>query len=82
MKKFLEDCPYSIMDKNSLLMVISFQPLEEGIVGQALRRWKREKLGRTGTKKPLVPSEEEIEENSRSKSAKLHSFLFTNSEEE
>ena len=33
-------------------------------------------MGKYGTKKPLDPSVEEIEENSKSKSAKLYTFLF------
>ena len=59
-----------------MLMVITFHSLEEKLVSQAMARWKKAKLGDLATKKPVEPSQEEIEENSRSKSAKLYSFIF------
>lgn len=60
----------------SLLMIITFHSLEEKLVSQAMARWRKSKLGDVATKKALGPGDEEISENSRSKSAKLHSFLF------
>jgi 16S rRNA (cytosine1402-N4)-methyltransferase len=57
-------------------MVITFHSLEERIVSQTFNKWRKAKLGDFGTKKPIEPSEEELAENSRSKSAKLYSFLF------
>lgn len=57
-------------------MVITFHSLEEKLVAQAMARWKKAKLGDHATKKPIEPSDEEIAENSRSKSAKLYSFIF------
>lgn len=75
-QKFFEDCPNKIMDKNSLLIVITFQSLEEKLILSSMMKWKKEKLGELGLKKPLVPTEEEVEENSRSKSAKLFAFMF------
>ena len=62
--------------QESLLMVITFHSMEEKLVSQAMARWKKSKLGDQATKKPFVPSELEISENSRSKSAKLYSFIF------
>ena len=41
-----------------------------------MAKWRKAKLGDYATKKAVEPSEEEIAENSRSKSAKLYSFLF------
>lgn len=41
-----------------------------------MAKWKKNKLGDIGTKKPVEASEIELEENSRSKSAKLYTFLF------
>jgi len=35
-------------------------------------------LGEIGIRKPLGASEEELEENTRSKSAKLYAFIFDN----
>jgi len=57
-------------------MVITFHSLEEKLVSQAMARWRKAKLGDVATKKTILPSEEELEENSRSRSAKLFSFLF------
>ena len=62
--------------QESMLMVITFHSLEEKLVSQAMAKWKKAKLGDLATKKPVMPSELELEENSRSKSAKLYSFIF------
>lgn len=74
-EKFLEQ-QSMILDKNSMLMVITFHSLEERMISQQFHIWKKESLGDLGTKKPLMPSAEEYEENPRSKSAKLYTFLF------
>ena len=76
--KFLEDAPKSLMDRGSLMMIITFHSLEEKIVSQCFNKWRKNKLGDFGTKKPLEPSQEEIEENSRSHSAKLFTFIMNN----
>jgi 16S rRNA (cytosine1402-N4)-methyltransferase len=57
-------------------MVITFHSLEERLVSHAMAFWRKSKLGEVGTSKPLEASEAELEENSRSRSAKLYSFLF------
>lgn len=64
------------MDTNSLIMVITFHSLEERIVSQSLAKWKRNKMGEYGTKRPIEPNSQEVEENSKSKSAKLFTFQF------
>lgn len=56
------------------LVVISFHSLEDRIVKQTMQRWFDMELGIKLTKKPLVPSEEEMQMNSRSRSAKLRGF--------
>ena len=77
LSRFLDLCPTQVLSpRESLLLVITFHSLEEKMVSQAFNKWKKAKLGSFGTKKPLEPSEEEVEENSRSRSAKLFSFLF------
>lgn len=60
----------------SLLMIITFHSLEEKLVSQAMARWRKAKLGNVGTKKVIAPSQEELTENTPSKSAQLHSFIF------
>ena len=64
------------MDEGSLMMIITFHSLEEKIVSQYFNKWRKNKLGDFGTKKPLEPTSEEIEENSRSRSAKLFTFIM------
>ncbi len=57
------------------IAVISFHSLEDRIVKEAFRSWQKDGLGDSATKKPLVPSEEEIKRNPRSRSAKLRIFI-------
>ncbi len=53
------------------LAVISFHSLEDRIIKQIFREYEDKGFGRRITKKPIVPSEEEIQKNSRARSAKL-----------
>lgn len=51
--------------------IISFHSLEDRIVKHALKRYAAEKRVKILTKKPVVPSEEEVAANKRARSAKL-----------
>tara|TARA_S200000501_G_scaffold369004_1_gene407729 strand:+ start:3846 stop:4736 length:891 start_codon:yes stop_codon:yes gene_type:complete len=53
------------------IVIISFHSLEDRKVKHAFKFLKSENKMKILTKKPLIPSEEEVLENSRSKSAKL-----------
>ena len=53
------------------MAVISFQSLEDRIVKHFNKEKEREELARIITKKPITPTEEEIKENPKSRSAKL-----------
>ena len=53
------------------IVIISFHSLEDRKIKQNFRQLKNEKKMKILTKKPLIPSKEEILENSRSRSAKL-----------
>lgn len=53
------------------MVIISFHSLEDRIVKQGFKKLTEEGLGKIITKKPIVPTEEEIKLNPRSRSAKL-----------
>lgn len=67
LETFLQKAPLWLKP-NGRLAIISFHSLEDRIVKHAL---KASDLLRVITKKPIVPTEAEIEQNSRSRSAKL-----------
>lgn len=53
------------------MAVISFHSLEDRIVKNIYRTWVDEGAGTLVTKKPITPSDEELERNPKSRSAKL-----------
>lgn len=60
-----------ILAPGGILTVISFHSLEDRIVKNFFREMKKEGRLEILTKKPVVPSDEEIKSNPRSRSAKL-----------
>ncbi|MEI6042684.1 MAG: 16S rRNA (cytosine(1402)-N(4))-methyltransferase RsmH [bacterium] len=56
------------------LVVISYHSLEDRIVKTAFKKFEEDGLGKIITKRPIVPAEEETDENPRSRSAKLRVF--------
>jgi len=71
LKKFLGDTP-PFLNINGRLCVISYHSLEDRIVKHAFRSLCKKQSGfKLLTKKPIRPSEEEIQENPRARSAKL-----------
>ncbi|NCC62597.1 MAG: 16S rRNA (cytosine(1402)-N(4))-methyltransferase, partial [Verrucomicrobiae bacterium] len=56
------------------VIVVSYHSLEDRVVKHRFRSWKQEGLGREVTRKPLIPTEAEIEGNYKARSAKLRVF--------
>ncbi len=69
-KALLEVVP-KILKPGGRLVVISFHSLEDRLAKDALREWKDAGMFEVLTRKPVTASEEEIERNPRSRSAKL-----------
>lgn len=57
--------------------IVSFHSLEDRIVKHSFQTFAREGTIRIATKKPIVPSREEILKNPRSRSAKLRAGIMT-----
>ena len=85
-----------LLNPGGRICIITFHSLEDRIVKTAFRRNEnpctcppdfpvcicgKKSLGRVITRKPILPSEEEMEENPRSKSAKLRIFEKAEAEE-
>jgi len=56
------------------LVTISFHEGEDRIVKQTFKGWEVQNLGENVYKKPLIPDEDEVRANPRSRSAKLRVF--------
>jgi 16S rRNA (cytosine1402-N4)-methyltransferase len=70
LRKLMESAP-QLLKPGGRLVVISFHSLEDRIVKDALREGAKKGHYRLLTKKPVTASEEEIDRNPRSRSAKL-----------
>lgn len=83
------DMMIEMLHTGGRLCIITFHSLEDRLVKAAFRRQEnpctcppefpvcvcgKKPQGRVVTRKPILPSEEELRENSRSKSAKLRVF--------
>lgn len=65
---------WNILSPKGRLVIISFHSLEDRIVKHTFRAWEKEKGVVLRTKKPIIPSEKEIRENPRARSAKLRAI--------
>lgn len=59
------------VSKNGVICVVAFHSLEDRIVKNIFNSWQTDGLGKVITQKPIVPGEQELLENPRSRSAKL-----------
>lgn len=64
----------SLLESEGRIVVISFHSLEDRVVKQAFVRFVDQGLGNIIVKKPLLPTEQEILDNPRARSAKLRIF--------
>jgi len=64
----------SLLESGGRLAVITFHSLEDRIVKRTFIEFEEKGFGTIVTKKPIVPNEEEIIANSRSRSSKLRVF--------
>ena len=63
-----------VLGSGGRLVVISFHSLEDRIVKRSFLEFAEQGLGKIITKKPIIPSDEEIAKNGRSRSSKLRVF--------
>lgn len=70
LERTLEKLP-ELLEPNGRTVVISFHSLEDKIVKDSFRIFKRRGLMEILTKKPVTPTREEVQANPRSRSAKL-----------
>lgn len=64
----------SLLKENGRLMIITFHSLEDRIVKNQFKQLQEKNIGRIITKKPIIPTSEEVHINPRSRSAKLRIF--------
>jgi 16S rRNA (cytosine1402-N4)-methyltransferase len=70
LKKLLGSAP-DLLRKNGYIAVISFHSLEDRLVKSDFRQNEKSGMYKIVTKKPIVPTREEINENRRARSSKL-----------
>jgi len=62
---------WKLLKPEGRIAVISFHSIEDRIVKHRFASWEKEGAGKRITRKPLIPSEKELQENPRARSAKL-----------
>lgn len=68
------DGALSVLNPGGKIIVISYHSLEDRMVKQRFRKWKEEDVGEPNPRKAQLPTDEEVEANRKSRSAKLRVF--------
>ena len=79
LSKGLEACT-KLASFGTEVVVVDYHSLEDRIVKHTFLQWKREGLGEVLTRHPVLPSDEEVASNFKSRSAKLRAFSFKGSD--
>lgn len=66
---------FELLSEDGRLIVVTYHSLEDRIVKHQFCEWGANGLGRMEPRRGLVPDEEEIERNPKSRSARLRGFL-------
>ncbi len=74
LKKGLRDA-IALLKPGGRIAVISFHSLEDRIAKFAMKEWEKDGKGKSLTKKPIVPTDDEMAKNPRSRSSKLRVFI-------
>ena len=70
LEKFIKDA-FSVLKPGGKLAIISFHSIEDRVVKHSMRELVQSELGILTPKKPIAPSETELKDNPRARSAKL-----------
>lgn len=73
LEKFLDKI-LDLIAENGRIVIISFHSLEDRIVKHRFKEWKKTEKGEIITKRPVMASEAELNNNPASRSAKLRCF--------
>lgn len=65
----------NILKDNGKIVTIAFHEGEDRLVKHTFKSWETRNLGYNETKKPLTPSETELSNNQRARSAKMRVFV-------
>lgn len=78
LRKGLEQASGTVK-QTGCVVAVSYQSLEDRIVKHAFNEWESAGMGRRIPRKPIRPSEEEVERNYKSRSAMLRVFRMADS---